>query len=609
MSDISQPKRRDFLKTAAMGAAGAVGLGSLRFEKASAQTGSTSAWINGMQINPAIDNKRVICCHDPKMLTATPSNTDFETTNAVVDPAVVAANLDEMARQLTRKTNVDEAWSTIFRIGAGKTWATARVAMKTNGIGGSTTNRPKWAIFKKICDVLIKLGVQPANIVLFDACDDASTYYNPHISPTDTTMIRAAKVSARAAGMGGFKAANLTNAPNVSVSADLMDGNIDILVNIAACKSHNGTGGHFSYGSCTLCMKSHFGTFTSATTPKHSGDLHVPNSASSPPPAPLALFEINKHIAVLGGNPVRQQICIVDALLSNGKSGPGGEWDNRTDRLVMGTFAPIVDYLATNKILLNSTLMSKAPIEALGITNAAIILPQFLTSFGYTAADPDWMEYEAASPPAVTPGTGGSGGSGGSTSAGGSTSSSGAGGTTSSSGKGGSTSAGGSSAKGGTTASNGGSTASNGGSTASNGGSTASNGGSTTSNGGTVGTGGEASGGTNAAGGTTTDNGGTMSNGGTTGAAGGTTASYTSATGGSPATGGTSSSPSTSAAGGHTGPAATSGAAHTTSGSGCDVAGGNRRATRWGAVLAFGAVLAAKFRRLVSDDDRSKGGS
>jgi len=36
--------------------------------------------------------------------------------------------------------------------------------MKTNGIGGTTTNRPKWAIYKKLCDVLINLGVQPANI-------------------------------------------------------------------------------------------------------------------------------------------------------------------------------------------------------------------------------------------------------------------------------------------------------------------------------------------------------------------------------------------------------------------------------------------------------------
>jgi hypothetical protein len=595
--------RRDFLKTAAVGAAGAMGLGALKFDRAAAQSTTGSVWVNGMQINPAIDNKRVICCNDPKMLTATPKDTSFTTTNAAVDPAVVAANLDQMAMQLARKTTATEAWSTIFR--SSKPWASTRVAMKTNGIGGTTTNRPKWAIFKKICDVLINLGVQPANIILYDACDNAATYYDTHVSLTDSTMIRAAKTSVRAAGMGGFASANLTNATGISVAADLLSGAIDILVNVAACKSHNGTGGHFNYGSCTLCMKHHFGTFTDATKAQHSDNLHVGNSATVPPPAPLALFEINKHTAVLGGNPVRQQLCIVDALLSNGASGPGGAWDNRTDRLVMGTFAPIVDYCAAKNILLNATLMSVSPIPALGQTNAATILPMFLTNFGYTTTDPDWLEYDAGSPPAITSGTGGTGGSGGSTGAGGSTGSSGAGGTTGS--KGGTTSASGSKANGGSTASNGGSTVSNGGSTVSNGGSTASNGGSTASSGGSTASSGGSSAATTAAGGTP-DNGGTTSNGGNTGVAGAMATSAPSETGGSPAKGGTSAQASTSASptGGSTGTPATLGAANNSGsgGCGCDVAGSGR-ATRWGAMAALGAVVAAKLRRLVSDDDKS----
>jgi len=595
--------RRDFLKTAAVGAAGAMGLGALKFDRAAAQSTAGSVWVNGMQINPAIDNKRVICCNDPKMLTSTPKDTSFTTTNAAVDPAVVAANLDEMAMQLAQKTTATEAWSTIFRIASGKAWSAARVAMKTNGIGGTTTNRPKWAIYKKLCDVLINLGVQPANIILYDACDNAATYYDTHVSLTDSTMIRAAKTSVRAAGMGGFASANLTNATGISVAADLLSGAIDILVNVAACKSHNGTGGHFNYGSCTLCMKNHFGTFTDGTKAQHSDNLHVGNSGASPPPTPLALIEINKHTAVLGGTPIRQQLCIVDALLSNGASGPGGAWDNQTNRLVMGTFAPMVDYCAAKNILLNATLMSVSPIPALGQTNAATILPQFLTSFGYTTTDPDWLEYDAGSAPSITPGTGGTGGSGGSTGAGGSTGSSGTGGTTGT--KGGTTSAGGSKANGGSTASNGGSTASNGGSTASNGGSTASNGGSTASNGGSTASNGGNSAATTAAGGTP-DNGGTTSNGGNTGVAGAMATSAPSETGGSPAAGGTRAQASTSASptGGSTGTPATSGEANKSGSGGCDVAGSGR-ATRWSAMAALGAVVAAKLRRLVSDDDKS----
>jgi hypothetical protein len=41
------------------------------------------------------------------------------------------------------------------------------------------------------------------------------------------------------------------------------------------------------------------------------------------------------------------------------------------------------------------------------------------------------------------------------------------------------------------------------------------------------------------------------------------------------------------------------------SGGGCNVARGGRKATGWGAILALGAVVAEKLRRLVSDDDRS----
>jgi hypothetical protein len=494
--------------------------------------------------------------------------------------------------------------------------------MKTNGIGGTSTNRPKWAIFKKLCDVLVGLGVQPANIVLFDACDNAASYYNPFISLTDSTKIRAAQVSVRAAGMGGFKAVTLTNATGISVATDLVDGNIDILVNVAACKSHNGTGGHYSYGSCTLCMKNHFGTFTSGSQAQSSGNLHVPNSASTPPPPPLALFEINKHPAILGGNPVRQQLCIVDALLSNGGSGPGGGWDARTDRLVMGTFAPIVDYLAAKKILLDSTIMASSPMPALGVTNAAIILPLFLTSFGYAETDAQqWIEYLPSSPPPITPGgTGGTTGSGGTSGAGGTTGSGGASGNGGTTGSGGTTRTGGTTRAGGNTAT-GGNTASGG--TTRAGGSTGTGG--TTANGGTSGT---DTGGITATGGTTSA-GGTSSTGGTatTSAAGGTGGSATTATsasggslatggtsatsasGGSLATGGTSAKGGTTASsvGGSTGTAQTTSAATSggNSGSGCSVAGVDRRATRWGAMLAFGAVLAEKLRRLVSGDDRS----
>jgi hypothetical protein len=547
------PKRRDFLKTAAAGAAGAMGISALRFDKLFAQ--STGGWVSGLQVNPAIDNKRVICCHDPSMLTSTPSNATWAAQNNAVNATVLASNVDQMAMQLAQKSTATEAWSTIFR--SSKSWASTKVAIKTNAIQGATGNHPRVAIIKKLCDVFIdQLGVPVANIILYDANADASATYTTYASLTDATKIRAT-VSKNAQSLGGMVPVTIAAATkSISAPADLVNGVIDILVDICTLKVHSGPGTSYGFGSCSLCMKGHLGTFINQGTdasPSSTG-LHVLE----------AIFNINKHAAILGGNPVRQQLCIVDGLLANG--GNSATWSVRTDRIVMGTFAPIVDYFAASKLLLNSTIMATGPMPALGVTNANTLLPQFLTSFGYAATDAlEWVECTPPNWPAITGGSGGSGGSGGA--GGGGTSA--AGGTRS----GGTSAAGG--ASGGTSAAGG------------------------TASGGTSGSGGAGSGGTSAASGGTTAAGGTTgadstTSGGASGT-GGAATSVASASGGSATTGGTSAGAiSTGGSSGTTG--ATVAAGH--SAGGCTVAGMDRKATRWGALLAFGAVVAEKFRRL-----------
>jgi hypothetical protein len=616
MANNPHPQRRDFLKTAAAGAAGAMGISAFKFDKLFAQS-TGNVWTSGMQINPAIDNKRVICCYDPTMLAHYPAagsviKSDFTSQNSYVDAAKVASNMDEMAMQLAQKTSAADAWSTIFRTGNSGGWGSTRVAIKVNGINGSSpVNRGRVAVVKKICDVLVdQFGVKPANIVVYDACDDASIPYGPYVDANDSTKIRAAPVSVRAAGLGGFKAVTLTSTTGVSCPADLVDGKIDILVDIAVAKMHDGPGGSYGYGSCTLCMKNHLGTFTSGTQAQHSGALHSLKSQ----------IEINQHSAVLGGNPVRQQLCIVDALLSNGASGPGGSADNRTDRLVMGTFAPFVDYFTANYILFDPTNMAASPIPQKGLTAAATLIPQFATGFGYTAPpaspatpDPGWVSYPASSPPPKnSSGTGGTGGgSGGASGSGGISAAGGArsGGTSPAGGArtGGTSASGGASGSGGTSASGG---ASGSGGTSGSGGASGSGGTSGSGDartGGTSASGGAASGGTNASGGAasggTSASGGAAS-GGTTSGSGGAVgtggATTSSASGGSATTGGSTSGNRTGGSSGK--PGLTAGG---NSGGGCDVAGVDRRATRWGAMLAFGAVVAEKLRRLVSGNDQS----
>jgi hypothetical protein len=563
------PKRRDFLKTAAAGAAGAMGISALRFDKLFAQ--STGGWVSGLQVNPAIDNKRVICCNDPNMLTGTPSNATWASQNNAVNATVLAANMDQMAMQLAQKSTATEAWSTIFR--SSKSWASTKVAIKTNAIQGATGNHPRVAIIKKLCDVFIdQLGVPVANIILYDANADASATYTTYASLTDTTKIRAT-VSKYAQSLGGMVPVTIAAATkSISAPADLVNGVIDILVDICTLKVHSGPGTSYGFGSCSLCMKGHLGTFINQGTdasPSSTG-LHVLE----------AIFNINKHTAILGGNPVRQQLCIVDGLLANG--GNSATWSVRANRIVMGTFAPIVDYFAASKLLLNSTIMAAGPMPALGVTNANTLLPQFLTSFGYAATDAlQWVECTPPNWPAITDGSGGSSGSGGA----------GGGGTSAAGGaRGGGTSAAGGTRSGGTSATGGA------------GGGTSAAGG--TASGGTIGAGGAGSGGTSAASGGTTAGGGTTGADGTTsggaGGTGGAATSVASASGGSATTGGTSAGAiSTGGSSGTTG--ARVAAEH--SAGGCTVAGVDRKATRWGALLAFGAVVAERLRRLVHSGD------
>jgi hypothetical protein len=391
------------------------------------------------------------------------------------------------------------------------------------------------------------------------------------------------------------------SAKPISAVADLVNGVIDILVDIASLKIHSGPGTSYGFGGCSLCMKNHLGTFINQGTETGTGDASSTGLHSLD-----AVFNINKHAAILGGSPVRQQLCIVDGLLANG--GNSAVWSIRTDRIVMGTFAPIVDYFTATKILLNSTIMAGGPMPAAGVTNAATLVPQFLTSFGYATTDAlQWVEL---GPGGTSSGDGGVGGSGGTSSAAGGAG--GSGGTSAAGGarSGGTSAAGGAGGSGGTSAAGGarsGRTSAAGG--AGNGGTSAAGGvgndgtsaaGGVGGDSGTSAAGGAGNGGTSAAG--ATDTGGTPS-----GGAGATAAtSAASAGGGSATTGGTS-------AGAGTGESAMAGSGGTTgatvsggnSGSGCSVAGVHSRATRWSALLALGAVVAEKLRRLVSTDDQS----
>lgn len=253
-----QNQRRDFLKITA---AGAAGLALARADRVFAAWPTTGT----LAVNSAIDNMRVVACYDTKMMTSTPTQLTFATENAAANSAQIQANMDAMAMSLANQTTADAAWKAIFR--SGKAWASTKVALKVNVI--EPKNMARLAVVQKFCNIFTGFGVLPANIIIYDG---NTTYgsgisnYNSYFSATDTTKTPGV-VSSYNSAMGGTTSAAIPGGSSATCSADLANGTIDILVNIANNK------GHTQMGGATLSMKNHFGTFT----PKHGDNNYVFN--------------------------------------------------------------------------------------------------------------------------------------------------------------------------------------------------------------------------------------------------------------------------------------------------------------------------------------------
>jgi hypothetical protein len=363
MKGHRETSRRRFLQMATAGAAG------LPFVKLGEVIAENRAWTPKMAINPDIDNMKVVCCYDPGMLKSGAVMTNFASQNNAVNAEKVYSNLDEMARRLSGKTTSDDAWKTIFR--SGKPWADTRVAIKVNCI--STLMMPRIAIIAKLCKVLSGLGVQGKNIIIYDGSTNANgnDKYSSYCSLTDATKI-SAMVSNGNDALGGTTPVTIEGwTKSVTCTADIALGKIDILINCAVNKGHDWA----SNGYYTLCMKNHFGTFG------------PPSSFHGSTPA---FININKHDALTGGNPVRQQLCIIDSLTGD-KNHSGGNTPVVTHlpcRLIMGTFAPAVDYLCVTKV--------REPV--MNATHDATLVNSLLPYFGYAGTDTVWQEYKPGDP-------------------------------------------------------------------------------------------------------------------------------------------------------------------------------------------------------------------
>ncbi|MBD3345710.1 MAG: DUF362 domain-containing protein [Chitinivibrionales bacterium] len=369
--------RRRFIKSTAAGTAG-IGLAGIS-APAAAKTGG---WQNGMQINPDIDNLRVVCCHDPDMVTLDCNDisnfNQMVNQNTYVDRDTIHANLDEMAKELAQEQTPSTAWAKIFRKPANKSWDEVVIAMKVNCIA---ENHPRLAVVEKICLVLgpSGLGARYSNMIVYDGKHNAAGLYTPFAGLdnlpqgyTGAYLPDGVVVSNYSSLLGGTHDAP-TPSPdegNYECTKHIADGRVDILVNFAVNKGHGD-----SRGGCTLTMKNHFGTFT--PQPHGHGDLDY-------------LLAINKSDAVVGGNPSRQQLCIIDSLWS-ANGGPSGAPNKNTHRLIMGTFGPAVDYATVynlRKPIMNDTVTAQA--EA--------ALERFALDFGYNVQDFNGIAFSDVTP-------------------------------------------------------------------------------------------------------------------------------------------------------------------------------------------------------------------
>jgi len=263
-------------------------------------------------VHPNVDNLRVVGISDGRMTKAAEPASSWDRQNELVVTDVVWDNLDRLACALAQTREGREAWQTIFVKPPGKGWSGTVVGIKTNNIAQQHTRS---AVMAKIVHTLTHtLGVKPSNVHIYDACHGYDmNRYTPFAGLTAGCGIEDT--------WGGSTTWTAVPAPwkdgrgKAKCLKHLVDGSVDILINIAMCKGHS-----HRFGGFTMTMKNHFGTF-SPRPGHHSGGQDY-------------LMAINQTPEILGlmdqgtGRVLypRQQLCLVDGLwASKGGHGPDGK--------------------------------------------------------------------------------------------------------------------------------------------------------------------------------------------------------------------------------------------------------------------------------------------
>jgi Domain of unknown function (DUF362) len=321
-----------------------------------------ASWAKKTLIHPQVDNLRVVGITDPFMAKSVETKCDWIRQEELVVPGVVWENMDKMACRLVDTRNVEQAWRTIFVKPPRKLWSEAVVAVKTNHIAQQHTHS---AIMSKVCHVLTDvIGVKPSNIHIYDGCHGRDiTEDTPFKGLPEGT-----RIENRWGGINTFTVVPRPWRDGESKSKclkHLVNGSVNILINISMCKGHS-----LGYGGFTMTMKNHFGTFSPSPGHREQSLEYL-----------LALNQTQEILGAMDEKTgtvlyPRQQLCIVDALWASNR-GPGGNPSHQPNFLAMGVMSPVVDYLMATRFR-KGKMGWEINMDA---TN------RFLSEFGYKEAD------------------------------------------------------------------------------------------------------------------------------------------------------------------------------------------------------------------------------
>lgn len=350
MTQKSPESRRNFIKKSVVGTAGLIAAGS-GVKNVFSHQGKIGT--RGIEINPYINNLRVVYVEDTSMLQDGTGTTfeNFNTANTKINSDRVKSNMNDMARALTERWDLDLAWGTIFQKPANKSWSDVLIAIKSNCATGTTDGQANphasIAIINAVCEALIGLGVIASNITIYD---------------TNGFSVSPATLYPAGSMVNGIKFLGPTTrdfpAPLWStISRAALEA--DIIINIASCK------GHAELGGATLTLKNHLGTV--------GGHVTGPQAIQN-------IIDIHNSETVLG-NPIpgsvppKQQLAIVDCLWT-AQNGPLSAPDKAPAMITMGTSCPAVDCFTAIKVRL----------EKLKYSGVRETFLSYLGKYGYDTA-------------------------------------------------------------------------------------------------------------------------------------------------------------------------------------------------------------------------------